>query len=64
MKRLTDEQYTKYAEALKSQPGFLGTDLTDKQLVDQHIKNLITNDFKVKRAAHQQRQVTEEKLDV
>lgn len=65
MKRISTEQYEKYAEALRSQPGaFYDQSLTDKQLVDQHIKNLIINDFKVKRAAHQQRQVTEEDLDV
>lgn len=66
MKRISTEQYAKYAEALRSDPTQLvRPELTDKRLVDQHIINLVRNDYKLKRQLHNQRQVAqEEDLDV
>lgn len=66
MKRISDAQYAKYAEALRSDPTQLvRPELTDKQVVDRHIINLVRNDYKLKRQLHNQRQVAqEEDLDV
>ena len=49
MKKLSDQQYSKYAEALRLAPGYFKQDLSDKELVDQHILNLVRNDYKLKR---------------
>lgn len=65
MKRISTEQYEKYAEALKSQPGFLGTQLTDKQLVNQDVKQTIKNRYQQLRRLHNEKQLAqEEDLDV
>lgn len=68
MKKIKNKKLKKYAAALRAGPGaMIDPELTDEDLVDQHIWNLIKKDYRSKVVEMKRRealeQVTEEDLE-